>query len=81
MAINEELDNYLSAFRVTESVAVDRLLARSKEHIEKLEQDIKVLRWALERARDALTGQTVQETIAMSLIDTAQKITEPANDR
>lgn len=81
MAINEELDKYLSAFRVTESVAVDRLLARSKEHIEKLEQDIKVLRWALERARDALTGQTVQETIAMSLIDTAQKITEPANDR
>lgn len=81
MPLNEELDKYLSAFRITESVAVERLLSRSKERIEKLEHDVKVLRWALERAREAMTGQTVQETVALSLLDTAQKLTEPANDR
>lgn len=81
MALNEELERYLSAFRVTEGIAVERLLSQSKERIDKLEHDVKVLRWALERAREAITGQTVQETLAISLLDTAQKLTEPANDR
>jgi len=81
MALNEELERYLSAFRVTEAIAVERLLSQSKERIDKLEHDVKVLRWALERAREAITGQTVQETLAISLLDTAQKLTEPANDR
>lgn len=81
MAINEELEKYISAFRVTEGAPVDRILSQSKERIEKLEQDVKILRWALEKARDALTGQTIQETIALSLIETAKNMTEPANDR
>ena len=81
MGINEELETYIKAFRVTESTILPQLLERVQSKIEKLEQDVKVLRWALYQARDALSGQTVKETTAMSLLDTARRITEPTNDR
>jgi len=81
VAINQELEQYLAAFRTTNGTALPDLLQRSQSTIEKLQQDVKVLRWALDQARNALTGQTVQETTALSLLDTARRITEPANDR
>ena len=81
MGINEELETYIKAFRVTEGTILPQLLERAQSKIEKLEQDVKVLRWALHQARDALNGQAVQETTALSLLDTARRITEPANDR
>lgn len=82
MAINEELDKYLSAFRAVESASLEILLSRSKSHIERLEQDVKVLRWALYQAREALLQSHGQANSGvLSLIETAQSMTEPANDR
>lgn len=82
MAINEELDKYLSAFRAVESASLEILLSRSKSHIERLEQDVKVLRWALYQAREALLQSRGQANSGvLSLIETAQSMTEPANDR
>ena len=82
MGINEELETYIKAFRVTEGTILPQLLERAQSKIEKLEQDVKVLRWALYQARQALMQSSgYLHGGVLSLIETAESMTEPANDR
>ena len=60
---------------------IDSLTA-ARDRIEKLEQDKKILRWALEQARQALLhDERYINGSVLSILDTAQSMTEPANDR
>lgn len=82
MAINQELEQYLSAFRTTSGTALPDLLQRSQSTIEKLQHDIKVLRWALYQAREALMNTSSHSYgTVLSIIDNVESMTEPANDR
>ena len=84
MSASKDLEHYITALRWTESVSVAEVLHNAHQSIQKLEQDKKVLRWALERARDALLGhehQTDATRSALATLESAQMITEPANDR
>ena len=82
MGINEELETYIKAFRVTEGTILPQLLERAQSKIEKLEQDVKALRWALYQARQALMQSSgYLHGGVLSLIETAESMTEPANDR
>jgi len=82
VAINQELEQYLAAFRTTNGTALPDLLQRSQSTIEKLQQDVKVLRWALYQARQALMQSSgYLHGGVLSLIETAESMTEPANDR
>ena len=83
MDLTKEISQYIDALRITNSTSLYDLLQRSQTALEKLEQDRKVLRWALFQAREALVdGQTTfQNTTVLSIIDTAKSMTEPANDR
>lgn len=83
MSLNKELAQYADALRVTNATALFDLLQRSQAALEKLEQDRKVLRWALMQARDALIDDKSEfnRGVLMSIIDTANSMTEPANDR
>ncbi len=83
MDLNRELAQYVDALRVTNATALFDLLQRSQAALEKLEQDRKVLRWALFQAREAMIDGTndLNRGVVMSIIDTAHNMTEPANDR
>lgn len=83
MDLNEELAKYIDALRVTNATALFDILQRSQSALEKLEQDRKVLRWALFQAREAMIGGTtnLNRDVVMSIIDTAHNMTEAANDR
>lgn len=83
MTITEQIDGYINAMRWTDTVHVSDLLRNAKEIIEKLEQDRKILRWALMHARESILSgdsETHWPTL-VSLIETAESMTEPANDR
>lgn len=79
MTLTEQIDSYINAVRWTNATQVSEILANAKQTIEKLEQDRKVLRWALMQAREALLDSN-QPTV-LSIIETAESMTEPANDR
>lgn len=82
MGINEELETYIKAFRVTEGTILPQLLERAQSTIEKLQHDIKVLRWALYQAREALMNTSSHSYgTVLSIIDNVESMTEPANDR
>lgn len=82
MTITEQIDGYINAMRWTDTVHVSDLLRNAKETIEKLEQDRKVLRWALTQVQDSLVNDTYYLNGAvLSILETAKVMTEPANDR
>lgn len=83
MDLTKELSQYVEALRITSGSSLHDLLQRSQAALEKLEQDRKVLRWALLQARDALIDDKSEfnRGVLMSIIDTANSMTEPANDR
>lgn len=83
MDLTKEISQYIDALRITNSTSLYDLLQRSQTALEKLEQDRKVLRWALLQARDALTSERCDfhNTALISILDTAKNMTEPANDR
>ena len=82
MDLTKEIAQCIDALRVANSASLYDLLQRSQTALEKLEQDRKVLRWALLQAREAISGGTpfYSQTL-LSIIDTAKNMTEPANDR
>lgn len=83
MNITEQIDNCIRASQWVRSANIEEIMAEAKQTIEKLEQDRRVLRWALLQCRDALhagPNETHYPTL-LSIIETAESMTEPANDR
>lgn len=79
MTLTDKLNWCMEAHKWTQTNSVIELLEQSRQQIEKLEQDRKVLRWALMQAREALLHSN--QTTVLSIIETAESMTEPANDR
>lgn len=80
MSVTDDLLHLQNAIKWQQASNVSEVIENARGRIDKLESDVKVLRWALTRARMCLL-QAGGFDNTIGLLDTAESMTEPANDR
>lgn len=80
MSVTDDLLHLENAIKWQQAQNVSAIIEGARSRIDRLENDVKVLRWALHRAREALTHSGSYSGV-IDLIQTAENMTGPANDR
>lgn len=80
MTVIDDLENLERAIRWQQASNIVAVIENAKTQINKLENDVRILRWALHRAQQCLTENGNYSPV-VDLLQTAENMTEPVNDR